>query len=124
MRENSFISKSEYTEGGVHKIRRKSRKHFDFQHDDKIDFHFIHDVNADARSKKSLEKEGVHYIKNPTESGGDLRHIQEEIKHLSGLGTDGHIQRIFKDRHELLHGDGKSSIKPVSEQLLHDPQPV
>ena len=64
------------TEGGQHKIRRKSQKHFEFQHEDKVDFHFIQDVNADKKSIKSLKKEGVHYIKDPTESGGDLKHIK------------------------------------------------
>jgi xylose isomerase len=71
---HSSMTKSFITEGGT-KVRRKSQKKFEFQHEDKIDFHFIHDVDVDKKSRKSLEKEGVHYIKNPTESGGDLKHI-------------------------------------------------
>lgn len=75
-------------------LRRKSRKHLDFQHDGHIDFKFIENVNAD---KKSL-KNGVHYIKNPTSSGGDSDHIDGEIIHLQHLGEDGKSVRNFFDR--------------------------
>jgi hypothetical protein len=68
---------SEITEGGTRRLRRKSQKKFEFQHEDKVDFHYIQDVNADKKSRKSVEKEGVHYIKNPTDSGGDVQHIKE-----------------------------------------------
>ena len=116
----SSVGKSELTEGGRHRLKRKTQKHFEFQHEDKIDFHFIHDVNADKKSRKSLEKDGVHFIKNPTESGGDVQHIKEEMKHLSKLGTDGHIIRTFKEKHELIEGDGKSA--PRSDRYLGDKQ--
>ena len=91
----SDFGKSELTERDG-KLVRRSQKHFEFQHEDKVDFHFIPDVNADKKSQISVKKSGVHYIKNPTESGGDDKHIKEEMKHLSKLGTDGHLIRTFK----------------------------
>ena len=36
------------------------------------------------------------------------------MKHLSGLGTDGHVIRTFKEKHEFHHEDGTHSARPHS----------
>ena len=68
---------SEYTEGGGRKLTRKTQRRFEFQRDEHVDFHFIQNVEIDKKSRKSLNKEGVHFIKNATESGGDSKHIED-----------------------------------------------
>lgn len=97
----SGLGKSELTEGGRHRLQRKTQKHFEFQHEGHVDFHFTKNIEIDKKSKKSLDK-GVHFIKNATESGGDEEHIEEEMKHLAEMGGDGHISRSFKDKHSLI----------------------
>lgn len=55
-------------------LRRKSRKHIDFQHEGHIDFKFIETAKLDGKSK--ISEKDVKFIKNPTSSMGDSDHIE------------------------------------------------
>lgn len=52
-----------------HELRRKSRKHIDFQHDGHIDFKFIDTVKLTGKSE--IGESAVKFIKNASESAGD-----------------------------------------------------
>ncbi len=52
-----------------HELRRKSRKHIDFQHEGHIDFKFIDTVKLTEKS--DIGQSGVKFIKNASESAGD-----------------------------------------------------
>lgn len=80
-------------------LRRKSRKHIDFQHQGHIDFKFIETVKLDGKS--NIGDKDVKFIRNPTSSMGDSDHIQAEIQHLQTLGYDGKAVRNFRDKKDI-----------------------
>lgn len=73
--------------------------------------------------KSTVNENDIRYIKNPTESGGDSRHIQAEIIHLKKLGSDGksvHSYREIKDirfKHDA-DDEARYSIKEVEESHI------
>lgn len=70
----------------------------------------------------------MYFIKNPTDSGGDEQHIEEEIRHLAGLATDARVTRSFKDKHSLIQKEGAliSDVKyevKIESQLVGATKP-
>lgn len=70
-----------------------------------------------------MKENDIRYIKNPTESGGDEKHIEAEIIHLKRLGSDGKSVRSFreiKDIHFKHDADDevKYSVKEIEESHI------
>lgn len=104
---------------GHHELKRKSRKHIDFQHEGHIDFKFIDKVKLDGKAS-SIINQDVKFIKNASESAGGSSQIEAEIIHLRNLGTDGKSIRHYRDPKDILFkhdadDEARYSIKEVAE---------
>ncbi len=104
---------------GRQELRRKSRKHIDFQHDGHIDFKFNDKVKMDPKASSILDKD-VKFIKNASESGGGSSQIIEaEILHLRNLGTDGKSIRHYRDSKDILF---KHDADDEAQYSIREPQ--
>ena len=55
-------------------LKKETKKHTQFHHERRLDFHFIENVKVDNYELKNLQKK-VKFIKNPNESAGDDEYI-------------------------------------------------